>query len=276
MSIKKTRVYVLDNGELMIDKNVFLKNGNVTCTSDKELRFMKIPIYTVFIDHPEGKILFDTSCYPQKALELLQEGLPYSTCNKEKSNYIIKRLEYLGVSPKDIRYVVISHLHFDHAGCLEMFPNSWIIVHEDELFYTLKHFHLKTLPLGYVEKDISKWLRMNLYWKTVKRHEKKIMLVEGIEILNFGSGHTWGMLGMRINLQNTGNIILASDAVYSREHYILPIQLPSEDAIYDLEGYLETIKEIRNYAREGQVQIWFGHDNIQFQSLIKSTEGYYE
>jgi glyoxylase-like metal-dependent hydrolase (beta-lactamase superfamily II) len=32
----------------------------------------------------------------------------------------------------DIRYVAASHLHLDHAGCLEMFINASIIVQEDE------------------------------------------------------------------------------------------------------------------------------------------------
>ncbi|MEH7153638.1 N-acyl homoserine lactonase family protein [Bacillus thuringiensis] len=272
MSTKKVKLYVLDHGKLMIDINIFNRSRKIEQVND----FMEIPVYTILIDHPDGKILFDASCHPHRKIDLVKGGFPNSAYNIKESDYLINRLGYLGILPEDIRYVVVSHLHFDHAGCLEMFPNSQIIVHEAELFHTLKNFKAKNLPLGYIESDISVWLRMNLDWKTVQRSEKKVVLVEGVEILNFGSGHTWGMLGMRINLKNKGTIILTSDAIYSKEHYTSPIQLPSQDAIYNLNGYMETIREIKNYERENRGHVWFGHDSTQFQSLIKSTEGFYD
>lgn len=272
MSTKKAKLYVLDHGNLMIDKNIF----NRDCKIEQVNQFTEIPVYTILIDHPDGKILFDTSCHPKRKIDLVQGGFPYSAYNVKESDYLINRLGCLGIRPEDIRHVVVSHLHFDHAGCLEMFPNAQIIVQEDELLHTLKSFKLKNLPLGYIESDIFKWLRTNLHWKVIKRSAKKEVLVEGVEVLNFGSGHTWGMLGMQIHLPNTGTLILTSDAIYSKEHYTLPIQLPSQDAVYDLKGYVETIREIRNYERGDRVQVWFGHDSTQFQSLIKSTEGFYD
>lgn len=36
-------------------------------------------------------------------------------------------------------------------------------------------------------------------------------LAEGITLLNFGSGHAWGMLGLHIEMPESGGIILASD-----------------------------------------------------------------
>ena len=32
------------------------------------------------------------------------------------------RLDMMGVGPDDIDYVVLSHLHCDHAGCVGIFP----------------------------------------------------------------------------------------------------------------------------------------------------------
>ncbi|MCU4862834.1 N-acyl homoserine lactonase family protein [Bacillus cereus] len=276
MTLNNFKLHVLDNGELLVNKNIFITNNTVDSMKKSEEEFMKIPIYTVLIDHPDGKILFDTACHPKRAVDLLQGTFPYSAYSMKESDYLINRLESLGVRPEDIKYVVISHLHFDHSGCLEMFPNAQIIVQEDELQHTLKRFHEKNFPAGYIEEDISNWIRANLQWKEIKRSEKSVILVEGVDILNFGSGHTFGMLGMRINLPKTGKIILTSDAVYSKIHYAQPIQIPSEDAVYDLPGYLRTIEEIRNYEKIDLAQVWFGHDKLQFQSLIKSTEGYYE
>src|SRR5262245_56324944 len=44
-------------------------------------------------------------------------------------------LSQLGVAPEDISEVVISHLHWDHAGNLEKFPNARFHVQEREMHY---------------------------------------------------------------------------------------------------------------------------------------------
>ena len=89
--------------------------------------FVEFPVYAVLIDHPEGKILFDTGCNPDgmgeegrwpQGIQTLFPAFQSEEC------YLINRLEQLKVRPEDIKYVVASHLHLDHAGCLELFTNA--------------------------------------------------------------------------------------------------------------------------------------------------------
>src|SRR5699024_4439240 len=39
----------------------------------------------------------------------------------------------------------------------------------------------------------------------------------GVKVLNFGSGHAWGMIGLEIETEELGTLILASDAIYTQE-----------------------------------------------------------
>lgn len=76
---------------------------------------------TVFVvKTPEGSVLLDTATYPTDIDE-----------------YIVPALNELGVSADDLKYVVISHSHRDHAGGLERFselyPNTCIVSRSDAL-----------------------------------------------------------------------------------------------------------------------------------------------
>ena len=44
-----------------------------------------------------------------------------------------RQLERLGLSPDNIRYVIMTHLHMDHSGWMRLFPKSTFIVRKAEL-----------------------------------------------------------------------------------------------------------------------------------------------
>lgn len=275
----RPKLYVMDNGRMSMDKNwlIAMHNPATVNNPNSATEFAEFPIYTVLIDHPEGKILFDTACNPNSMgpqgrwSEATQQSSPWVA---GEECYLHHRLEQLKVRPEDIKYVVASHLHLDHAGCLEMFTNATIIVHEDEFNKALQSYARNVKTGAYIWEDIDAWIKNNLQWKTVQRGEDHLELAEGIRILNFGSGHAWGMLGLHIELPETGRIILASDAIYSAENFGPPAKPPG--IIYDSIGYANTVERIRSLAAHTKSQIWFGHDAHQFAGLRKSTEGYYE
>ncbi|KXG08652.1 N-acyl homoserine lactonase AiiB [Anoxybacillus sp. P3H1B] len=273
------KLYVMDNGRMRMDKNwmIAMHNPATIHNPHAPTEFVEFPIYTVLIDHPEGKILFDTACNPTSMgpqgrwAESTQQMFPWTA---SEECHLHNRLEQLKVRPEDIKFVVASHLHLDHAGCLEMFTNATIIVHEDELNGTLQCYARNQKEGAYIWADIDAWIKNHLQWHTIKRHEDHLLLAEGIRVLNFGSGHAWGMLGLHVELPETGGIILASDAVYTTESYGPPIKPPG--IIYDSLGYMNTVEKIRRIAKETHSQVWFGHDSEQFKQFRKSTEGFYE
>lgn len=281
VNINKARpkLYVMDNGRMSMDKNLIIAGSNQATVDDPHApnEMVEFPIYTVLIDHPEGKILFDTACNPNSMgpegrwNEATQKGFPWKA---SEECYLHNRLEQLGVRPEDIKYVVASHLHLDHAGCLELFTNATVIVHDDELNGALRTFARNQSEGAYIWADINAWIKNNLQWQTVKPDEDHLELVEGVKILNFGSGHAWGMIGLQVELPDTGSIILASDAIYTAESYGPPIKPPG--IIYDSVGWAKAVKKIKRLAKETNAVVWYGHDADQFKTFRKSTEGYYE
>jgi len=285
-NIKKQRakLYVLDNGTMKMDKNLMIASSNqATLDSPNEPNQMhEFPIFTVFIDHPDAKILFDTACNPNamgengRWIESTQKAFPYTA---SEECYLPNRLEQINVSPKDVDYVVASHLHLDHAGCLEYFTNATVIVHEDELNGTMQTYARNQKEGAYIWADIDAWIKNELTWQTIKPYEDNIELVDGVKILNFGSGHAWGIIGLQIELGELGTIILASDAIYTADSMgsmDLNSPLRPPGILYDSVGWAKSVQKIKKIAKETQADIWFGHDGEQFKSFRKSTEGYYE
>lgn len=272
------KLYVLENGNMVCDKRYQIAGFNYGTASNRNplTQFVDIPIHAFLIDHPEGLVLFDTGCNPKGMTERWPEYIkdisPYEV-NEE--SLLVNRLAQLNFKPEDIKYVVMSHLHADHEGNLELFTNSEIFVNDEDFTRTIKQYVLNEdvnfLPIG----DIEQWIRArNLHWRLVEAEEKELKLMEGVTILNFGSGHSWGCMGLFLELQKTGNIILVADAIYTSENLGPPIKM--QGVVYDSLGYISTLKRIKKMADERNSRIWFGHDKKQYDGLIKSTEGYYE
>lgn len=273
------KLYVLDNGRMRMDKNLMIAGSNQATLDNPNApnEMFEFPIYTVFIDHPEAKILFDTACNPNSMgengrwINQTQKAFPYTA---DESCYLPNRLEQINVDPSEVDYVVASHLHLDHAGCLEYFTNATVIVHDDELNGTMQTYARNQKAGAYIWADIDAWIKNDLTWKTIKPYEDNLEIVKGVRVLNFGSGHAWGMIGLEVETQELGTLILASDAIYTAESMGDILKPPG--ILYDSIGWARSVEKIKKLAKEKNAQIWFGHDGNQFESFRKSTDGYYE
>lgn len=273
------KLYVLDNGRMKMDKNLMIAGSNQATLDNPNApnEMFEFPIYTVFIDHPEAKILFDTACNPNSMgdngrwINQTQKAFPYTA---HESCYLPNRLEQINVDPSEVDYVVASHLHLDHAGCLEYFTNATVIVHDDELNGTMQTYARNQKAGAYIWADIDAWIKNDLTWKTIKPYEDNLEIVQGVKVLNFGSGHAWGMIGLEVETQELGTLILASDAIYTQESMGDILKPPG--ILYDSVGWAKSVEKIKRLAKEKNAQIWFGHDGDQFEGFRKSTDGYYE
>ena len=273
------KLYVLDNGRMRMDKNLMIAGSNQATLDNPNApnEMFEFPIYTVFIDHPEEKILFDTACNPNSMgengrwINQTQKAFPYTA---DESCYLPNRLEQINVDPSEVDYVVASHLHLDHAGCLEYFTNATVIVHDDELNGTMQTYARNQKAGAYIWADIDAWIKNDLTWKTIKPYEDNLEIVKSVKVLNFGSGHAWGMIGLEVETQELGTLILASDAIYTAESMGDILKPPG--ILYDSIGWARSVEKIKRLAKEKDAQIWFGHDGNQFEGFRKSTDGYYE
>jgi N-acyl homoserine lactone hydrolase len=95
-----------------------------------------VPVPFYVIDHPEGVTLFDCGLHAAVGdaddpyRRLLQSQDLDVTFGSDDT--VTRHLERLDIDPARVRYVVLSHLHFDHAGGLHQVPNATIIVQRQE------------------------------------------------------------------------------------------------------------------------------------------------
>lgn len=96
-----------------------------------------LPIYVWVIEHPEGLIVVDTG----ETAEAMQPGYfprwnPYFRLGVRErvqpKDEIGPQLRAHGFSPDDVRWVVLTHLHTDHAGGLAHFPRAEILLSRTE------------------------------------------------------------------------------------------------------------------------------------------------
>lgn len=270
------KLYILDNGWETLDKSFFIAGANSAVASNRNPtnEWIDIPIQAYLVEHEDGYILFDTGCDPdwkENWPAFIPEQSPYYATEEQM---LLARLSQLGISPDDIKYVVISHLHVDHAGNLYQFKNAEVFVNEDEFLYTLKGYVTGKDMDVHVPVDIQRFIDAKLNWHLLPNDVKEYELAKGVTLLNFGSGHSFGMVGMRVDLQNTGSVLIVADAIYCKENVEPEIKVPG--ILYDSLGYKRTAKYILDYAKKTNSKILFGHDMQQFRTLRKSHEGYYD
>lgn len=128
----------------------------------------------------------------------------------------VQALQAMGIDVKDIRDVVITHLHYDHAGNIHQFPQAKIWLQEREIAYATgkcmcdhKQNHFFALD------DISVVLK-RLYAGEVQLIDGQHCLAPGIELYRVG-GHTDGLQIVRV-FTKRGWIVLASDAAHYYEN----------------------------------------------------------
>lgn len=259
------RMYVLDYGEITL-----LHDNRVTSGKNKAT---SIPIHGFLFDTPLGYILFDTGCDPHGMDGNWPKPLRANPYIASSENTVLGQLGKIGLTPSDIDIVVASHLHLDHAGMLQAFPQARVFVDRLEFQRTLHHYAEGNLDEFHLKSDIDHWLRAELNWHFICQCPEPIPLCEGLSLLALGPGHSYGMLGLLVHLDNSESYLLAGDAIYSYEH--LKDAESVSSICYDPSGYLHTKRFLRSLSEKHHATILFGHDCKQYSSLIKISDGYY-
>ncbi|WP_083387287.1 N-acyl homoserine lactonase family protein [Salinicola sp. MIT1003] len=126
-------------------------------------------------------------------------------------------LRQLGIDTEAVTDVILTHLHYDHAGNVDLFPSATFHLQESEMsFATGRYMYHPFLRHAYDVEDI-----MNLVNLV---HSEKVNFVSGDEEI-FPSFHVHHVGGHCAGLQivrlwtNTGWMVLASDAAHYYENF---------------------------------------------------------
>jgi glyoxylase-like metal-dependent hydrolase (beta-lactamase superfamily II) len=121
-------------------------------------------------------------------------------------------LRLLGVDCAAVKHVIITHLHYDHAGNLPLFPQARFHLQESEMQYaTGRHMAHPFFAHAYELECVLSMVRL-AYGARVKFHDGDAEIVRGITVHHVG-GHTLGLQVVRV-WTRIGWVVLASDAAH--------------------------------------------------------------
>lgn len=92
---------------------------------------MSVPIHAYLVEHPDGCILVDTGLHAEAYNPPLMRAF-LAVENIEPSQEVGPQMRAQGLRPEDVRWVIPTHLHMDHAGGLHHFPDAEVFVHRPE------------------------------------------------------------------------------------------------------------------------------------------------
>ena len=128
----------------------------------------------------------------------------------------IESLRALGVEPRSLENLLVTHLHYDHAGNLDMLPSARIHIQERELHYATGCHMCKPIFRGaFAVEDVVQVVR-SVYADRVSFVHGDATLAPGIEAHLVG-GHTDGLQVVRVHTHR-GWVVLASDASHYYEN----------------------------------------------------------
>ena len=211
-------------GAIRRDKSIFTFLRNMGTPVD-------IPIIAWYIEGQGHRILVDTGGHDPAGEGLHQ---PYQ---REPGQDPIARLSALGVRPEDIDILILTHLHWDHASNIHLFPKARVIVQREEL-----RFAAAPLPfLRWPYQTIPPFPSISERFEVIDGDAK---IVEGVSV-HLTPGHTPGLQGVAVRTSGA-TYFIASDNVplseswNAKEKYGIP-HWPNGLHV-DLEAYFKSLR----------------------------------
>jgi N-acyl homoserine lactone hydrolase len=208
-----------------------------------------LPIYAFAIEHPEGVIVDDTG----ESARVAEPGYfprwsPFFRFavreQVEPDEEIGPQLEQLGIGLGDVRWLVMTHLHTDHAGGLPHFANNEILVSRTEMQYAAG---LRGRLRGYVNKPWPVWFDptlVDLPPVALGPFPASLPLTQAGDVtLVPGPGHTPGQLAVVVR-EDDHTVFIAGDSSYTEDAMLRG----AVDGGSDEEAERLTHQRIRAYA----------------------------
>ncbi|MEM6712305.1 MAG: N-acyl homoserine lactonase family protein [Pseudomonadota bacterium] len=165
----------------------------------------------------------------------------------------------LDVTPEQITELIVTHLHYDHAGGLHLFPNAQLHMQAAEMAYaTGPCMCHNTLRMPFTANHVCEAIR-RLYAGKVTFYEGEAQIAEGVTVHPIG-GHSRGLQSVRV-MTSAGWLVLASDASHFYENFEARKPFP---IVVDLQDMLEGFETLYRLASSPEL-IVPGHDPLVMQ-----------
>jgi glyoxylase-like metal-dependent hydrolase (beta-lactamase superfamily II) len=179
-----------------------------------------------------------------------------------------KVLSRIGIDSVKVEHLVISHIHFDHSGGIELFPNAKVYVQKKEVDFWIND------PISQRPAFANFSDSFSLRQIEDLRSTNRLVLIDGdktilpgIELL-LTPGHTPALQSMAIKTVK-GLAILASDCAHI--HKSFEIDMPS-GIITDLPAWLRSFTKLRDKVKGNIDMLFPGHDKQMLDNYPKVAE----
>ena len=266
-----TRIETISTGTFSSNYNKLIAGG--------ESRDVTIPIPVYIIHHDQDIILFDTGLNENFKNDnsrwwldrLLQPLLPE---NFKPEQSVIRHLRAQGIT--HVKYIILSHTHFDHASGLVDFPDTPVLINKDEWEGSRGTRIIRRL-LGFMKSSLDP-IKNRIQWVTYQSTSDIEPFTEAHDIFHDGSlllistpGHTPGQQSLLVTLESGKKYLLTGDAVWISEGYERPA--PKSFLVRHIEennhlAWESTQKIHEFHERHPEVQVVPGHDLEVTQKMI--------
>lgn len=129
---------------------------------------------------------------------------------------VTEALGLLEIDPEIVPDLVLTHLHYDHVGNLELFGSARFHLQESEIHFAVgRHIRHRFVSAPFEVEDVVRLVRLN-YAGRVRLYNGKAELYPGIA-LHPAPGHTVGLQFVTVTTRR-GTVVLASDASHFYEN----------------------------------------------------------
>jgi glyoxylase-like metal-dependent hydrolase (beta-lactamase superfamily II) len=227
--------------------------------ADKD-RKIDLQMMIWLIKGPGGRnILVDTGCYHENVVK--GKGIK----NLIKASEAIAKL---GLSATDITDVIITHMHWDHADGMDLFPNAKIWIQQDEyVYYTGLAWQSDGKHGGIEPDDVLTLVKLNMDHRVHMVDGDNVEIIDGIRVYT-GGRHTFASqyVGVRTT---SGTVVIASDNMYLYEN--LEKHAPIAQT-FDTDSNLKAQDRMKQIASRPDL-IVPGHDPAVFVKFPKPGNG---
>lgn len=249
------RLHVLETGLIeCADYAMFSPNAGPDVRQDLSVR-------SYLIEHPQGTMLWDTGIEDAIGPEGRQIAEPIVF---RVPRTLRVQLSEIGVAPGDVDLLALSHLHIDHVGNIDLFPEATVLLQQAEFDagFGPDAEALTLIPSTYeaLEPD-------NV--RTVSGDHD--VFGDGSVVIVSLPGHTPGHQGLLVDLPETGPVLLATDIAYSARDYAAGAVRESN---VDLEQTAASIEKAKRIERERGATVWLHHD-IEAQRDVRTAPDVY-
>jgi glyoxylase-like metal-dependent hydrolase (beta-lactamase superfamily II) len=173
-----------------------------------------------------------------------------------------------GVKPEEITDVIVTHLHWDHADGMDLFPNARVWVQKDELeYYAGSAWQSRRTHGGIDPDDVIAAVKLNIAGKLGLVNGDAQEILPGI-VCYTGGKHTFASQFVGVKTRS-GTVVLASDNVYLYENLEKHVPIAATlDAASNLRAQ-DRMKELAGDTR----RIVPGHDPAVMKRFTEMAPG---